>query len=165
MPGYVARALTEFHHQTPRRKEDSSYDMAPRKYGAASQEVDEPKASLPVSKADQKFIQKVRGKCLYLGCSVDTTLLTSLSAIAARQASPTKETMERTRKLLDCVASQEDAVITYHASEMVLAVHRTQHQIIVPHRNAVTTSINTPSNSSEGGEASNQEEQQERWRR
>jgi len=123
MPGYVARALAEFHHQTPRRKEDSPYDMAPRKYGAASQEVDEPRASPPVGKADQKFIQKVTGKFLYLGRSVDTTLLTPLSAIAARQASPTEETMERTRKLLDYIASQEDAVITYHASDMVLAVH------------------------------------------
>ena len=47
MPGYVARALAEFHHQTPRRKEDSPYDMAPRKYGAASQEVDDPRASPP----------------------------------------------------------------------------------------------------------------------
>jgi hypothetical protein len=85
--------------------------------------VDEPRASPPVSKADQKFIQKVTGKFLYLGRSVDTTLLTPLSAIAAKQASPTEETMERTRKLLDYIASQEDAVITYHASDMVLAVH------------------------------------------
>ena len=54
---------------------------------------------------------------------MDTTLLTPLSAIAARQASPTEETMERTQKLLNYIASQEDAVITCHASDMVLAVH------------------------------------------
>ena len=123
MPGYVARALAEFHHQTPRRKEDSLYNMAPWKYGAASQEVDEPRASPPVGRDDKQFVQKVTRKFMYLGCSVDTTLLTPLSAIAARQASPTEETMERTQKLLDYIASQEDAVNTYHASNMVLAVH------------------------------------------
>ena len=94
MPGYVARALAEFHHQTPRRKYDSPYDMAPRKYGAASQEVDEPRASQPVSKADQKFIQNITGKFMYLRRSVDTALLTSLSAIAVRQALYAEETME-----------------------------------------------------------------------
>jgi uncharacterized membrane protein len=54
---------------------------------------------------------------------VDTTLLTPLSEIASKQASPTEEIIERTRKLLDCIASREDTVITYHASDMFLAVH------------------------------------------
>jgi hypothetical protein len=31
--------------------------------------------------------------------------------------------MERVRQLLDYAASQEEAIITYHASDMVLAVH------------------------------------------
>ena len=91
MPGYVARVLAEFQHKTPQKREDAPYAMAPRKGGSASQEVDEPITSPPVSKADQKFIQKVTGKCLYLGRSVDTTLLTPRLAIASRQASPTKE--------------------------------------------------------------------------
>jgi hypothetical protein len=31
--------------------------------------------------------------------------------------------MKQTRQLLDYIASQEDAVITYQASDMILAVH------------------------------------------
>ena len=31
--------------------------------------------------------------------------------------------MQHTQQLLDYVASQEDAVLTYHASEMILAAH------------------------------------------
>ncbi len=31
--------------------------------------------------------------------------------------------MERVRQLLDYAASQEEAVLTYHASNMILAVH------------------------------------------
>jgi len=36
---------------------------------------------------------------------------------------PTQKTMERVQQLLDYAASQEDAVLTYHASNMVLAIH------------------------------------------
>ena len=76
-----------------------------------------------LSKAEQKFIQKVTGKFLYLGRAIDSTLLTPLSAIAPQQAAPTHRTMQHTYQLLDYIASQEDAVVTYHASEMILAAH------------------------------------------
>ena len=59
MPGYVARALVGYWHKTPRKRKDAPYDMAPRKYGAASQEVNEVITSPPISKAGQKFIEKV----------------------------------------------------------------------------------------------------------
>ena len=76
-----------------------------------------------LGKVEQKCIQKVTGKFLYLGRAIDSTLLTPLSAIASQQASPTQRTMQHTQQLLDYVASQEDAVLTYHASEMMLAAH------------------------------------------
>ena len=50
-------------------------------------------------------------------------MLVALSAIAADQAAPTKNTIEKVEQLLGYAASQEDAVITYHASDMVLAIH------------------------------------------
>ena len=50
-------------------------------------------------------------------------MLVALSAIAADQATPTKNTLEKVDQLLDYAASQEDAVITYHARDMVLAIH------------------------------------------
>ena len=123
MPGYVARALSDFQHKAPRKRQDTPYGVAPRKYGAALQYVDEPVASLPVGKADQKFIQKVTGQCLYIGCSVDNILLTMLSTIASKRASPTEDTMEHTRNVLPPIDSQDDAVITYQGSNMVLTVH------------------------------------------
>ena len=49
-------------------------------------------------------------------------MLVALSAIAADQADPTKHMLEKVDKLLDYAALQEDAVITYHASDMVLAI-------------------------------------------
>jgi hypothetical protein len=39
------------------------------------------------------------------------------------QAFPTEKTMERVRQLLDYAGSHKEAVLTYYASDMVLAVH------------------------------------------
>jgi hypothetical protein len=50
-------------------------------------------------------------------------MLVALNAIVTQQASPTQKTIERVKQLLDCCASQEEAVLTYHASDMVLAIH------------------------------------------
>ena len=50
-------------------------------------------------------------------------MLTALSSLAAEQANPTKRTMEKTLQFLDYAASQNDAVVTYHKSDMILAVH------------------------------------------
>ena len=50
-------------------------------------------------------------------------MLVALSAIAADQAAPTQNTLEKVDQLLDYAPSQEDAIITYHASDMVLAIH------------------------------------------
>ena len=63
------------------------------------------------------------GKFLYYGRAVDNTILVAISAIAARQANPTADTMAKTKQLLDYLASQEEAILTYSASNMVLAVH------------------------------------------
>ena len=41
--------------------------------------------------------------------------------------------MKRTKQLLDFVASQEDAVLTYHASDMILAVHSDAGYLNEPH--------------------------------
>ena len=52
-----------------------------------------------------------------------STILTTISAIASQQANPTEDTMKQTNQLLDYLASQEEAVLTYSASDMILAVH------------------------------------------
>ena len=63
------------------------------------------------------------GKLLILGKAVDSTLLTPISAIAAQSANPTEEMMKQMMQMLDYVATQEEAVITYNKSNMILAVH------------------------------------------
>ena len=71
----------------------------------------------------RKFIQQVCGKFLFYGKAADSTILTSLSAIASQQTNPTTDTMAKVKQLLDYLASQEEATLTYSASDVILAVH------------------------------------------
>jgi hypothetical protein len=71
----------------------------------------------------KRFIQQVCGKFLFLGRAVDSTLLCPISAITSQPSKPTTDTMQQTLQLLDYLATQEDALLSYHASDMVLAVH------------------------------------------
>ena len=59
---------------------------------------------------------------LYYARAVDSTMLVALSAIAAEQGSPTKNTLKRVNQFLDYVATHPEAIITYHANDMKLAI-------------------------------------------
>jgi len=60
---------------------------------------------------------------LYYARAVDPTILLALSSIATEQAKPTENTSEKVKQLLDYCATQEDAIITYKASKMILCIH------------------------------------------
>jgi hypothetical protein len=50
-------------------------------------------------------------------------MLTALGSIAAQQANPTKNTMIKVKQFLDYAFTHPDAIMTYQASDMVLAAH------------------------------------------
>ena len=60
---------------------------------------------------------------MFLGRSVDSTLIFPISAIASKSTNPAEQKMRQTQQLLDYIASQEDAIITNISSNMKLAVH------------------------------------------
>ncbi len=71
----------------------------------------------------EKFIQEVCGVFLFLARAVDGGLLPAISSLASQQANPTERTMELCKQFLDFMSCQEEAVLTYQASDMVLAIH------------------------------------------
>jgi hypothetical protein len=77
----------------------------------------------PLDKARKKFIQEVCRVFLFLAHRVDSSLLPTLSTIASQQANPTKQTLAQCKQFLDYMASQDKVVLTYKASNMVLAIH------------------------------------------
>ncbi len=122
MPNYVTKALKQFQH-IAKKCQYAQYPCIPIHYGTKKQyAMQESKAPLLDNKAKQ-FIQQVCGKFLFLGRAVDSTLPCPISAIASQSSKPIKDTMRQTLQLLDYLATQEDAVLSYHASNMVLAVH------------------------------------------
>jgi hypothetical protein len=65
----------------------------------------------------------VCGVFLSLARAVDGGLLPALSSLASQQANPTEKSMFLCKQFLDFMATQEEAVLTYRASDMVLAIH------------------------------------------
>ena len=122
MPGYIAKALKVFQHKV-RTKQDQPFPSAPIQYGAKTQYAKERSTAPLLDAKGKKFIQQVCGKFLFLGRAVDAALLCPISAIASQSATPTEDTLEHTRQFLDYVATQEEAVLTYNASDMKLAAH------------------------------------------
>ena len=123
MPVYIAKALKQFQRVKPNRKQHAPFPSARINYGAKKQYATQASQAPALDKKGKKYIQQVCGKFLFLGRAVDSTLLCPISAIASQSASPTEDTMKQTEQLLDYLATQDEAVLTYHASEMKLAVH------------------------------------------
>ena len=112
MPGYIAKARKESGHKIPRRQQDAPYPHIPPRYWAKVQYALQPDESPLLDKDGKRFIQRVKGKFLYLGRAVDLSILAALSALASQQSAPTAETMKRAQQLFDYLATQEEAILT-----------------------------------------------------
>ena len=55
--------------------------------------------------------------------AINRTMLTALSAIAMEQANPTTKTIQNTKQILEYMAINTEAIVTYLARDMLLAVH------------------------------------------
>jgi hypothetical protein len=122
MKPYLEKALRQFDNLVPTQRRDSPHPHVEPKYGA-KQQFAEYDTSEPVGKDEQTHLQKVTGKFNYYARAVDPTMLTPLSALAAQQSKPTVNSMQRAQHFLDYSATQEPAVLTYRASDMILAIH------------------------------------------
>ena len=122
MAPYLQKALRQFDNIIPTHRHDSPYPHVEPKYGQ-KQQYAEYDRSAPVGKDEQKHVQKVTGKFNWYARGVDGTLLPAISALSAQQAKPTQATMKRVKHFLDYAATQEPAVTTYRASDMILAIH------------------------------------------
>jgi hypothetical protein len=122
MKPYLDKSLRQFDNVVPTKHQHSLYPHVEPKYGAKQRFV-EYNESEPAGDDEKKNIQKVNGKFIRYGSGVDSTILIPLSAIAAKQSNPTVYTTQQSQQLLDYLATQEPAVLTYRKSKMVLAVH------------------------------------------
>jgi hypothetical protein len=131
MPNNIQEALKQYQHKAG-KLQPAPYQSTPMQYGAKKQyTMQESKAPLLDNKS-KWFIQQVCGKYLFLGRAVDSTLFCPISAIASQSFKPTEDTMQQTLELLDYLAMREDAILSYHASNMMLAVHSSPSYLSEP---------------------------------
>ena len=123
MPGYIEKALIRFGHTPPNKPQLQPHPHTVPTYGATIQYGKHIGQSSIPTKEQQQYIQKVIGVLLYYGRAVDSTILVALSSLASAQAAPTEYTMELIKWLLDYVATDPEAILTYESSDMILAVH------------------------------------------
>ncbi len=70
-----------------------------------------------------KRIQQIVGSILYYARAVDMTVLMALSSIAVEQTKATEKTLGRCLQQLDYLASNLEAKVRYHASDMIMNIH------------------------------------------
>ena len=71
-----------------------------------------------------KCLQQIISTFLFYGRAVDPTLLTALSKLSSTQATATDATKCVCHQFLDYYATHPASTIRYHASDMVLKLHR-----------------------------------------
>ena len=72
------------------------------------------------------------GTFLYYAIATDITISVTISAIAPEHANPTNTTMKKVKKFLNYAASHQDAIVMYHASDMLFACTSNASYLIKP---------------------------------
>ncbi len=123
MPGYIKNALIRFNHELLNKPQLQSHPHTLPTYGATVQYAKADNVSPSATNAESQYICQVIGVLLYYGRVADSTILICFSSLAAAQSKPTAHTLSLVKWLLDYVATNPDAILTYKKSNMVLAMH------------------------------------------
>jgi hypothetical protein len=131
MDGYVEAALKEFKHTIPKQVHNGPSKVERPDYGAKIQYVQEDHTK-PLTPEEITFIKQVTGKFLFYGRAIDITMRHVLNELAIASTNGTDATMAATKYFLDYAASNQDAVIRYQASDMILYVVSDAAYLVCP---------------------------------
>jgi hypothetical protein len=124
MPGYIKAALHKYQLPAPARPEHAPHTWNPPLYGAKTQFVSDPTSNPAISDKDVNKLQQLTGTLLYYASVVDPTLIMPINVLASEQSNATEVTAEKVIKLLNYCNTHPETKIWYHASEMILHIHR-----------------------------------------
>jgi hypothetical protein len=122
MPGYGANVLSKFQHASPKQPTHSPSKYAMPIYGAKTQYATRDE-TLPLDAKQSMSIQRISGSVLYYDRAVDPTVTMPLNEIATEQTKATEKMQAATYQVLDYHAAYPDAIIRYHASDIILHIH------------------------------------------
>ena len=101
-----------------------------------------------LNKAGTLRVQSISGTFLYYARAVDPTILPALNEISKNQAKPTEFAGKVCDHLLDYLATHPDAIIRYHASDMILCVTSDAASLVLPKARSRCASLHFLSNHS-----------------
>ena len=123
IPEYVEKFLQKYQQPTPCKPEHQPHQDNPTHYRQRVQFYDPEYNTPTLKKSELKQLMEVIGSLLFLGRSVDNTLLTVLSYLASDQAKEKKATKAAARKLLEYCATHPNSKIRFQGRQMDLKVH------------------------------------------
>ena len=132
MPGYVNKVLQKFSHNLPRHPQLAPHKWTESVYGKTKQTAI-PLDDLPILDSKTiKYTQGVTGSLLYYARAIESPILPALNEISHRQASPTQNTVDKCKMLLDYCATHPNGKIRYKASDMILHVDTDAAYLVLP---------------------------------
>jgi hypothetical protein len=132
MPGYIERALQRFQHPAPSTPTFSPHAWKKPINGAKIQFADNANTSEPLNAANINLIQQILGTLLFFACTINSTMLVAIGTLGSQQSNGTRATMIATTQLLNYAATNHDATILYHASNMVLHISSNVSYLTAP---------------------------------
>jgi hypothetical protein len=123
MPGYVEKALLRFTHPNPAKPQHAPSTWTKPDYGASIQYAPPEDNSVRLDGKGVTLLQQIIGTFLFYARAVDNTMHVALGTLAAAQTQGTAATMDAAIHLLNYAATNPDAQVRYHQSDMILYAH------------------------------------------
>jgi hypothetical protein len=117
--GYIIKQLQKYKHAIPAKPQHCRYTPQPCQCGSNAQCLLPLDTSPHLLYAHIKHIQWFIGGILCYARALDLTVMMALSTIASEQAHSTKNRMQKTKQILDYLATHSDATVQFHASDMI----------------------------------------------
>jgi hypothetical protein len=121
MPGYVKKNLARFNHIAPDRPQNSPHPWTAPIY-STKQQMAEKDNTPKLNKDKITLLQQIIGVYLYYARAINSTLLVTLSDLAAQQTQASEMTMSKANWMLDYLATNSDFTLRFYASDMQLAI-------------------------------------------
>jgi hypothetical protein len=122
MPGYVKKNLQRFQHIAPSTPQNSPHPYTTPVYSSKAPQMAETDDSPKLDKDQITHLQQIIGVFLYYARAIDSTILVTLSNLAAQQTQASELTLQKADQLLDYLASNSDFTLQFYASNMQLAI-------------------------------------------
>ena len=85
-----------------------------------------------LDKDGKLYVQSVVGSLLYYGRAIEHPILVALNEISLDQQHPTQKIQQKVDQLLDFVSTYPNAILRYHASDMILHVDSDAAYLVRP---------------------------------